>query len=79
MFNGLVAFFIFLTLLCSFSLIATIWLCYVAFSYYRHEDVLIDSLIEDAYDANDQTFEMEIIGNPNVEVMIDFIILTLNL
>ena len=72
MFDELVAFFTCVGLV-------LIWSCYLYFClfvYYRHEDV--DSLIEDAYDDNDQTFEMEIIGNPNVEVMIDFIILTLH-
>ena len=76
MFDGLVVFFICLTLVYLFSAITTIWLCYVAFRYYRHEDV--DSLIEDAYDDDDHAFEIECMGNPNVEVKIDFMILTLN-
>ena len=74
MFDELVAFFT------CFGLIS-IWLCYFSSCYYiyehiyRHEDV--DSSIEDADDDNDQAFELECIGNPNVEVKIDCIILTL--
>ena len=69
MFDGLVAFFIFLTLIYLFPVITTIWLCYVTFRYYRHEN--IDNSIADACDANIEAFEMEYIGNPNVEVKID--------
>ena len=69
MFNGLVAFLIFFTLIYLFLVITTILLCYVTFRYFRHED--IDISIADACDANIEAFEMEYIGNPNVEVKID--------
>ena len=69
MFDGLVAFFFFLTLIYLFLVITTIWLCYVTFRYYTHED--IDSSIAYDCDANIEAFEMEYIGNPNVEVKID--------
>ena len=67
-FGGVVAFFIFLTFLT--------WLCDVGFRYFTDE--YVDSSIAEAYDDNDQAFEIECMGNPNVEVKIDFIILILN-
>ena len=70
MFNDLVAFFI-----C--FVVVSIWLWYLSVCFDRHEDV--DSLAEDADDDNDLAFELECMGNPNVEVKIDYIIMTLNL
>ena len=73
MFNDLVTFF-------TCFVVVSIWLWYLwyfSFCYDRHEDV--DSLAEDADDDNDLAFELECMGNPNVEVKIDYIIMTLNL
>lgn len=72
---GLDAFFTYLTLLFLFTVITSIRLCYLAFRNYRHEDV--DISIADVYDDNDLAYEMECNGNPNVEVKINCIILTL--
>ena len=74
MFNDLVAFF-------TCFVVVSIWLWYLSFCMSfcndRHEDE--DSLAEDADDDNDLAFELECMGNPNVEVKIDYIIMTLNL
>ena len=74
--GGLVVYLIFSTFLCLFFVITTIWLCYLEYCYDTHQDV--DSSIAEADDDNYQAFEIECMGNPNVEVKIDFIILTLN-
>ena len=71
MFNDLVAFF-------TCFVVVSIWLCICyGICNDRHEDE--DSLAEDADDDNDLAFELECMGNPNVEVKIDYIIMTLNL
>ena len=76
MFGGLVVYLIFSTFLFLFFVITTIWIVYLECCYDTHQDV--ECSIAEAYDDNDQAFEIECIGNPNVEVKIDFIILILN-
>ena len=75
MFNDLVAFFTcFVVVSIWLSIWCSIW-CSICND--RHEDE--DSLAEDADDDNDLAFELECMGNPNVEVKISYIIMTLNL
>ena len=75
MFGGLVAILFLSIFLFLFFVITTIWLCYLEYCDDTHQDV--DSSIAEADDDNYQAFEIECMGNPNVEVKIDFIILTL--